>query len=286
MKTPIPIANKIQKIAQSCCLTTIAILSTIATIATPPTIAHSQSAIKPKPSSKIRWKPPVPPSSLGIPGNRAQGGGTRGCKPYQGIAALVPLSPQNIPWGRTISNRPTIWLNVPQGLAKDLPIEIAVREQNGKPIAKQLFITTSSISSGAIGVSFPTTTLMQVDRIYRWEVSLYCDNQERVDRPLVVQGQIQRISAPVKLAVAKSDLEITQILAENGIWYDAITQMGNRLATTKEPELTTAWSELIKSAGIKGIDPIQNWSAIDSTGTLILSGSKSVSSRSHHGRLS
>jgi hypothetical protein len=276
MKSPIPIANRIQKIAQSCCLTTIALLSIIATIATPPTIAHSQPALKLKPklSQKIRWKPPVPPSSLGIPGNRAQGGGTRGCKPYQDIAALVPLSPQNIPWGRTTSNRPTVWLNVPQGLAKDLPIEIAVREQNGNPIAKQLFITTSSISSGAIGVSFPSTTLLQVDRIYRWEVSLYCDNQERVDRPIVVQGQIQRIAAPVKLAAAKSDLETTQIFAENGIWYDAITQVGNRLATTKEPELTTAWSELIKSAGIKGIDPIQNWSAIDSTGTLILSGSK------------
>ncbi len=262
MKTPIPIANRIQKIAQSCCLTTIALLSTIVTISTLPTIAQSQPAIKPKPSQKIRWKPPIPPSSLGIPGNRAQGGGTRGCKPYQGIAALVPLSPQNIPWGRTTSNRPTVWLNVPQGLAKDLPIEIAVREQNGKPIAKQLFLTKSSISSGAIGVSFPTTTLLQGDRIYRWEVSLYCDSQERVDRPLVVQGQIQRISAPVKLTAAKTDLETTQIFAENGIWYDAITQMGNRLVTAKEPELTTAWSELLAAAGIKGIAPIQHWSGL------------------------
>ncbi len=273
MKIPIPIANRLQKIAQSCCLATIVILSAIAT---PPTIAQS-NPLKPKPSSKIRWKPPIPPSSLGIPGNRAQGGGTRGCKPYRGIAALVPLSPQNIPWGRTIVNRPTIWLNVPQGLAKDLPIEIAVREQNGKPIAKQLFITKSSISSGAIGVSLPIATVLQVDRIYHWEVAFYCDSQELIDRPLVVRGQIQRISAPAKLAPAKTALEITQILAENGIWYDAISQMGNRLAKTKEPELTTAWSELLESAGIKGIAPIQNWSAIDSMGTLILS--RSTSSR-------
>ncbi|NJR32018.1 MAG: DUF928 domain-containing protein [Chamaesiphon sp. CSU_1_12] len=257
MKTPI------QKITHCCCLVAIALLSTIVTSATLPNITHAQSAIKPKPSPKIRWKPPIPPSSLGIPGNRAQGGGTRGCKPYQGITALVPLSPQNIPWGRTIANRPTVWLHVPQELPKDLPIEIAVREQNGKPIAKQLFLTKSSISSGAIGISFPISTALQVNRIYRWEVSLYCDSQERVDRPLVVQGQIQRIAAPVKLAAAKTDLEITQIFAETGIWYDAITQIGNRLAKTKEPELVTAWSELIKSAGIKGLVRIQNWSAIE-----------------------
>ncbi len=259
MKTPI------QKIARGYCLVTIALLSAIATIGTLPTISHSQSALKAKPKSsqKIRWRPPIPPSSLGIPGNRAQGGGTRGCKPYQGISALVPLSPQNIPWGRTIANRPTVWLHVPQGLAQDLQIEIAVREQNGQPIAKQLFTTKNSIPSGAIGVSFPSTAALQVDRIYRWEVSLYCDSQESVDRPLVVHGQIQRIATPVKIATAKTDLEITQIFAENGIWYDAITQIGNRLAQTKEPDLTTAGSELIKAAGIRGIAPIQHWISID-----------------------
>ena len=236
------------------------ILSTLATTTILPTIAQT-NPLKPKTSSKIRWKPPIPPSSLGIPGNRAQGGGTRGCKPYQGIAALVPLSPQNIAWGQTIANRPTVWLNIPQGLAKDLPIEIAVREQNGKPIAKQLLTTKHQIAAGAIGVSFPPTALLQLDRTYHWEVSFYCDREERVDSPLVIQGQIQRIATPAQLATAKPPLEMAQALAEKGIWYDAISQMGNRLVKTKEPELTTAWSELLKGAGIKGSDLIHNWNA-------------------------
>lgn len=239
----------------------IVILSTIATTTILPTIAQT-NPLKPKTSSKIRWKPPIPPSSLGIPGNRAQGGGTRGCKPYQGIAALVPLSPQNIAWGQTIANRPTVWLNIPQGLAKDLPIEIAVREQNGKPIAKQLLITKDQIAAGAIGVAFPPTTLLQLNRTYHWEVAFYCDREERVDSPLVIQGQIQRIATPAQLATAKSPLEMAQALAESGIWYDAISQMGNRLVKTKQPELTTAWSELLKAAGIKGSDLIHNWNVI------------------------
>jgi hypothetical protein len=247
-------------------LATIAILSTIITL---PTIAQTQPPPTTKITQKIRWKPPIPPSSIGIPGNRAQGGGTRGCKPYSGIVALVPLTPQNIAWGKTIANRPTVWLNIPQGLTKDLPIEIVVREQNGKPIAKQLFTTKDKISSGTIGVTFPPATVMQIDRTYRWEIALYCDTEERIDRPLIIQGKIQRVAAPNSFSTAKSPIEITQILAENGIWYDALTQLGDRLAKTKDRDrdLANAWLELLRSAGINGSDRIRDWSFLDKPST-------------------
>jgi Domain of Unknown Function (DUF928) len=241
-------------------LATIAILTTTITL---PTIVQTQPPPKPKISQKIRWKPPIPPSSIGIPGNRAQGGGTRGCKPYSGIAALVPLTPQNVAWGRTIVNRPTVWLNAPQGLAKDLPIEIVVREQNGKPIAKQLFTTKNKLSSGAIGVTFPSSTVLSIDRTYRWEVALYCDTADRVDRPLIIQGKIERVTPPTAFSTAKSPLAIAQILAENGIWYDALTQLGNNSSKPKNPELTSARSELLRSASISGADKIHDWILLD-----------------------
>jgi Domain of Unknown Function (DUF928) len=234
-------------------LVTIAILSTTITL---PTIVQTQPPSKTKISQKIRWKPPIPPSSIGIPGNRAQGGGTRGCKPYSGIAALVPLTPQNVAWGRTLTNRPTVWLNVPQGLATNLPIEIVVREQNGKPIAKQLFTTKNQLSSGTIGVTFPSATVLQIDRTYRWEVALYCDTEDRVDRPLVIQGKIQRVTLPT-ISTTKSPLELAQILAENGIWYDALSQVSDPLCRTKNPELASARSELLRSAKISDSDRIR-----------------------------
>jgi hypothetical protein len=241
-------------------LATIAILSTTIIL---PTIAQTQPPPTTKITQKIRWKPPIPPSSIGIPGNRAQGGGTRGCKPYSGIAALVPLTFQNIAWGKTIANRPTVWLNIPQGLAKDLPIEIVVRSLNGKPIAKQLFTTKDRISSGTIGVTFPPATVMQIDRTYHWEIALYCDTEARIDRPLIIQGKIQRVAVPTSFSTTKSPLEIAQILAENGIWYDALTQLGDRLAKTKDRDLATAWLELLRSAGINGSDGIRDWSFLD-----------------------
>jgi hypothetical protein len=247
--------DRLQNIAQSFSLATIVISAAIVF----PLIAQTQP-----PTKKIRWKPPIPPSSLGIPGNRAQGGGTRGCRPYRGIAALVPLSPQKIAWGRTIDNRPTVWLNAPQGLTKDLSIEIAVREDNGKSIAKHLFTTKNNISPGAIGVTFPSGTVLKIDRIYRWEVAFYCDSEERVDRPLLIQGQIQRIATPTAIATAKSSLEVAQILAGNGIWYDALTQIGNPLRNKKDPDLANAWSELLRSAGISGSNSIQDCCQFDS----------------------
>jgi Domain of Unknown Function (DUF928) len=220
---------------------------------TTPAISQTKPLPRSKNSLKIRWKPPIPPSLLGIPGNRAQGGATRGCQPYRDIAALVPKSPQQVAWGRTISHHPTVWIDAPQGLSENLLVEIAVREQNGQPIAKQSFAIEQNIPAGAIGISFPLKTQLQLDRTYRWEVAFYCDTEERVDSPLIVQGQIQRITPPSKLT-AKSPLEMAQIFAENGIWYDALSQLGDRLATTPDRDLTTAWSELLGLAGISSRD--------------------------------
>jgi hypothetical protein len=255
------ISPRIQNIAHNLRLATILLLAATPTITTFPVLAKTPAT--PTPNLKIRWKPPIPPSSLGIPGNRAQGGGTRGCQPYRGITALVPKLSQNIAWGQTIADRPTVWLNAPQGLTKDLQMEIAVREQNGNPIAKQLFTTKSKILPGAIAISFPPKTVLKIDRTYHWTVAFYCDTNDRVDRPLLIQGQIQRIAAPAALTTAKSSLERTQILAANGIWYDALTQLGDRVRQTKDRESSTAWAELLKSAGMSGIDRIQDCCQFD-----------------------
>ncbi len=62
---------------------------------------------------------------------------------------------------------------------------------------------------------------------------------------------------------AKSSLEKIQILAANGIWYDALTQLGDRFRQTKDRELSTAWAALLKSAHISGSDRIQNCCQFD-----------------------
>lgn len=253
MKTSHPLPNIL--------LAIIFLLATSMTNASFPVLA--QTAISPKPTLKIRWKPPTPPRSLGIPGNRAQGGGTRGCQPYHGITALVPKLSDNIAWGQTIEDQPTVWLNAPQGLAKELQMEIVVRDRDGKPITKQLFTTKRKIAPGAIEISFPSTTVLKINRTYDWAVAFYCDTDERIDRPLLVRGQVQRIGTPAAFTTAKSSLERIQILATNGIWYDTLAQLGDRLRQRKDRESATAWVELLKSAGTIGSDRIQDCCQVD-----------------------
>jgi hypothetical protein len=239
---------------------TIALLPLLTTT-TIPLVAQAQPPSKPR---KIRWKPPTPPSSLGTAINRGQGGGQRGCELYQGVTALVPVVSGNIAWGKTISDRPTVWLNTPQGLDKDLLMEVAVREENGKPIAKQLLTTTKKTAAGVISLPFPQSAALQTDRTYRWEIALYCDTGERVDSPLVISGQIQRVAAPTGLK-QQSSWQMAQDLAEKGIWYDAVTQIGNGLRGHHDPELASAWSDLMRSASLSAASPIQDCCQFDST---------------------
>jgi hypothetical protein len=248
-------------------LSAIVLFCAIITTTTFPSLAKTTSPPKLKSNLKIRWKPPTPPSVIGIPGNRAQGGATRGCQPYRGITALVPISPQKIAWGQSISARPTIWLNAPQGLAKDVEMEITVQAENGQPLAKQLFRTKTKVSSGVVSVPFPAAGSLDINRTYRWEIAIYCDTDEQIDRPFLLQGQVKRIAPPATLTPAKSDLEQVHILAENGIWYDALTLLGNRLRQTKDRDLTIAWSQLVKSAGLSGSDRLRDCCQLDSSGT-------------------
>jgi hypothetical protein len=169
----------------------------------------------------------------------------------------------NIARGQTIADRPTVWLNTPQGLAKDVQMEIVVRERDGKPIAKQLFTTKSKIEPGAIEISFPAATILKIDRTYHWAVAFYCDTDERIDSPLLIQGQIQRIGTPATFTTAKSSLDRIQILAVKGIWYDTLTQLGHRFRQRKDRESSTAWAELLKSAGMISSDRIQDCCQVD-----------------------
>ncbi len=204
------------------------------------------AAARPKISRKIRWKPPKAPSHLGTPGNRGQGGGQRGdCHPDQAPKALVPQAAAGIYWGQTVSDRPTIWLDAPQGLSHNQLMEITVREVNGKAIAKQQ-LTPPATPAGVISVPFPAAVTLAENQTYRWEVAFYCD-AAMPDQPFVLSGQIQRV-APITLPTDR--LEQVRRLADQGIWFDALTILGTDRRTIDDANLTLAWKELLQSAAI------------------------------------
>jgi Domain of Unknown Function (DUF928) len=207
----------------------------------------SMAAPKPSTPSKsktrrsvIRWMPPPPPPNLGDPGDRGQGGGSRGsCLPYKDVSALLPRSQ----WGLTTLAHPTIWLNAPKGIAANVPLEFVLQNAAGKTLFKER-IDAAATSAGTTQIPFPAAApALQVNQQYRWSIAIYCD-AEVPDQPLTVRGGISRSAlsptATEDLAKAKTAIEQAAIYAEEGIWYDSLTTLG--------PELGIPWQDLLEQA--------------------------------------
>jgi Domain of Unknown Function (DUF928) len=213
---------------------------TVPQVLAKPTTAPQKPAPK-RPAKPIRFVPPTPPDP-GEPGGRGQGGGSRGaCRPYEAVTALVPKSG----WGLTTSDRPTLWVNVPQGLEAGVAIEWVLRDAAGQAIVKTRF-TAPKTPPGVISLSVPPTAGLKVNQSYRWAVFIYCDPQEP-DQPVTIRGKIERsvLSAKLQAQIAAADpLEKAALYAENGIWYDSLTILG--LQSHQDPAIAAAWTDLLQ----------------------------------------
>ncbi len=204
-------------------------------------VTTPQKPAQKRPAKSIRFVPPTPPDP-GEPGGRGQGGGSRGeCRPYESVTALVPKSS----WGLTTIERPTLWFNLPQGLEAGVAIEWVLRDEAGKPILKSRFKAPKT-PPGVISLSVPTTTGLKVNQTYRWTFSIYCNPQEP-DQPVTIRGRITRspLSAKLQAQIAAADpLEKATLYAENGIWYDSLTTLGQQ--SQKDPAAAAAWTDLLR----------------------------------------
>lgn len=219
--------------------------------------------------STINFDPPPPPD-LGEPTGRVSGGKRQGdCKPYEAVTALVPtvnLRGQDRRWGLTASDRPTIWFHFPQGIGPQLPLKFAVQDAAGKLVYQTTF-DAKKTDPGVVALTLPPTApSLKSDRIYRWELTVYCD--PHIDRPIWLQGNLQRTrvssSLAADLAMAKTPLEQARFYAQQGIWYDALTTLGMAQQTGHHQDVAAAWQSLLQqvhleeSAGAKLLPALES----------------------------
>jgi Domain of Unknown Function (DUF928) len=214
-------------------------------------VKPSKSAPRPSP---IRWNPPPPPPNLGDPGGRGQGGGSRGdCKAYEGMKALLPGAQTA---GLTTQEHPTFWLNFPNGLADQVPLEMSLQTPQGKPIFKKIWNATPT-PAGIVHMSLPQDApALQLNQRYRWSISIYCD-ADNPDTPITVRGTIARtaLSPTVNLTnfTQLSAIEKARLYAEQGIWYDALTTLGMEKRTATQPASLRAWDTLLQQAELESM---------------------------------
>ncbi|MEP0919355.1 DUF928 domain-containing protein [Leptolyngbya sp. DQ-M1] len=217
---------------------------------------------------RINFSPPTPPDP-GTPSDRGQAGGSRGpCDDvYTGLAALVPSPHANVPadrWGLTVSDRPTVWFNVPTGITAGTLAEWRLRDATGKTRYK----TSSRLpktNPGVIGFSIPASVPLAI-ATYQWDLALYCDsvgnsasdpNSNTFDRPLVRKGRIQRVATPPalqqELKQAKTPLDRAKLYAKYGIWYDALTALGVQIQASQNNQVVlAAWRDLLRQQRLEG----------------------------------
>jgi len=189
----------------------------------------------------------LPRVKSGVPGSRPTTARPAGeiCPQHQGIQTLLFQDQQN---GKTISDRPTFFWH----LSNDsrVPVQfVLVDTQSGETLIDKLFPATAA-KAGIMQFTLPSDKALLPGRQYLWSVVLRC-NDDPSKNPLA-QGYLTRVqpSADLSRQLASTSTPTTQaeLLAQQGLWYDALAVVGkgDRL---KAPPAHTQFLSLLQRMG-------------------------------------
>ncbi len=218
--------------------------------------------------SSINFNPPPPPPDRSAAGERG-GAASRGCgNSEQSLMALVPDYKQSINldggekipvtkiWGLTTDDYPTFWFFVPDDKSSITEMEFVIKDESQKP-SKTIYRTVLNKPEkpGIIGIS--TKEPLQISKTkhqkkYHWflKLKVKCNPQQSAQLQ-AVDGWIERVNISSDLAKRigqATPLQKAALYAENGIWHNALTTLGEaRLAKPKDAPLLADWKSLLKS---------------------------------------
>ena len=215
-------------------------------------------------------RPPLSPR--GAPGDRT-GGGTRdgiSCPALdteQFLTALVPQFKQleitdkkpkreiTHVWGLTAQKSPTFWFYLPY-LSKDVSLaQFELWDETDPNLRNYQLIYEGSFTligtPGVISLSLPPNVKLESNKNYHWylSVTINCDFH---NVSVNVNGWIQRVKKIVMPLESAADRELVMLLAQNGIWYDALTLLA-QLHTNNptNPTFTADWETLLEFVNLK-----------------------------------
>lgn len=122
----------------------------------------------------------------------------------------------------TVSSNPNLLVYVPPTTAQTAEILLLDHETE-----EEIYITNIILpaTQGIMQVSLPETVNLEVGKLYRWGLSVICD-EEQMGGSEYVSGLIERTEltpeVESQLAQATSSLEKATIYAEAGIWNEAV----------------------------------------------------------------
>lgn len=212
-------------------------------------------------TNKITYVAPRAQEKPGEPTGRRRGGGSRGsCKQYETLTALVPINKignKDLVWGQSASQTPSFWFFVPDKLTPKVPVEFVIQDEADNYVYHTKF-NPPETPPGIFRVPVQPTKPLVAGKSYRWTFSIYCD-PNKPSSAVYVQGSMTQValnpSWQQQLTAAKTPLEKASFFAQNGVWYDALTSLGESLQNTKQkdPKIASAWIELLKQVDLSQV---------------------------------
>jgi hypothetical protein len=148
-----------------------------------------------------------------------------------------------------------LWFYVPYS-ATDIPkAELMVLDENQRPMLEKPIIVQLSGTPGIMGITLPSTAKpLEFEQKYRWYFELVCDPENPSNNP-TVDGWIQRVQPSQELMtqLENSPTQSSYLMyAENGIWYDTVTNIIQTMAVNpSDATLTQDWSDLLEAVGLQ-----------------------------------
>lgn len=192
----------------------------------------------------------TPPTVSGAPSNRV-GGGTRGIKNNVGHPVLVALAPANHT-GWTLEKQPTLYWSLSQDSTETVEIMLSyadpVAAGSYDPVFKTL-ITHPQAGIHALKLSESKVEL-KANIEYEWTLTLLKNGKVTPDS--ITTTALLMVVEPQKI-VGLADLlanekpsgeKLVSLLAQKGIWYDAIATLETLIL--RNPEQASLRNQLTK----------------------------------------
>ncbi|MEQ9553198.1 MAG: DUF928 domain-containing protein [Coleofasciculus sp. G3-WIS-01] len=183
-----------------------------------------------------------PTDGTGAP-ERTASGGRRDLSCLQADSmSLTALVPRNN-LVTTVSETPSLFFDIPQTRAKTA--ELVLMDNQGNELAQKMIPLTGE--AGVMDVKLPATAKLEMNQIYRWELAIICNSQDRT-QDVFIQGKLQRRELPAELVrqLETSDLpQQAQLYAEAGIWHESLA-----IALRLRDTYPNALAGLLQSVGL------------------------------------
>jgi Domain of Unknown Function (DUF928) len=202
---------------------------------------------------KKKISPPPAPPSRGVPGNRTVSASRSRCD--LNLVALAPQFSTNTPgqvsensvWGKTTSSSPTFWFFVP-ATSSSTQLEFSLQNQEEEDVYRASIPTP--LQPGIIGVKVSPKQPLQPNINYHWRLKAKVSCGTSTPNRVYVDGWVTQVS----LSGVMSQKDNSEIYAEKGIWYDAVTSLAQqRLQRPNDLKIRQDWRDLLESANLEEI---------------------------------